>query len=82
LKYLIEFKKTAVKDIERIDKKESLRILNKIKLLEDGLKGDVKRLTNYTPEFRLRIGKFRVLFEVIENVVIIYRVKHRKESYK
>lgn len=82
MKYLIEFKKTAVKDIERIDKKESLRILNKIKLLEDGLKGDVKRLTNYTPEFRLRIGKFRVLFEVIENVVIIYRVKHRKESYK
>jgi len=45
------------------------------------LAGDVKRLTNFTPEFRLRVGEYRVLFEVEGNKVLIYRVRHRKDAY-
>jgi mRNA interferase RelE/StbE len=57
------------------------RILPKIERLQDNLAGDVKRLTNFTPEFRLRVGDYRVLFEVEEQRVIIYRIRHRKEAY-
>lgn len=53
----------------------------KIETLENNLSGDVKRLTNFSPEYRLRVGDFRVLFEVEEERVIIYRVKHRKDAY-
>jgi len=30
----------------------------------------VKRLTNYTPEYRLQVGDYRVLFEIEEEVIV------------
>jgi mRNA interferase RelE/StbE len=50
--------------------------------LKSGLAGDVKKLTNYTPEYRLRVGDYRVLFEVDGGKVIIYRIVHRKDAYQ
>ena len=82
MKYSIEFKRTAVKDLEKIIPKEANKIIEKIKTLENGLNGDIKKLTNFTPEYRLRIGNFRILFETNNNKIIIYRIKHRKESYR
>jgi mRNA interferase RelE/StbE len=53
----------------------------KVEALSDGLAGDVKKLTNFTPEYRLRVGNYRVLFEVDLGTVIVYRVLHRKDAY-
>jgi mRNA interferase RelE/StbE len=41
----------------------------------------MKRLTNYTLEYRLLVGDYRVLFEIEEDVLVIYRVKDRKDAY-
>ena len=57
------------------------RILGKIESMRNELAGDVKRLTDFTPEYRLRVGDYRVLFELQGNVEIIYRIKHRREAY-
>ncbi|VAX35587.1 3'(2'),5'-bisphosphate nucleotidase [hydrothermal vent metagenome] len=54
-------------------------IFVKIECLQKGLEGDVKRLTNFTPEYRLRVGSYRVLFEVDNNQIKIYRIMHRKK---
>ena len=80
--YEIEIKPNAEKDLRAIDKKDAVRILEKLLSLENGLSGDIKKLTNFTPEYRLRIGNYRALFEIDGNLIIIYRVLHRKESYK
>ena len=49
----------------------------------DNLAGDVKRLTDFTPEYRLRIGDCRVLFEIEQtNRVVVYGVRHRREAYR
>jgi mRNA interferase RelE/StbE len=80
--YSIEFKPRAIRDLKGIDKTVARRVAEKIELLKDDLAGDVKRLTASTPEFRLRIGDYRVLFEIEGARVIIYRVRHRKEAYK
>jgi len=32
--------------------------------MENNLERDVKRLTNHTPEFRMRAGNYRALFEI------------------
>jgi len=46
--------------------------------LQSDLTGDMKKLTNFTPEYRLRVGQFRVLFEIAnETRIIVYRVIHR-----
>jgi mRNA interferase RelE/StbE len=77
----IEFKPSALKDLRSINNKNAIKILIKIENMKDGLKGDVKRLTNFTPEYRLRVGNYRVLFEIEDNIITIYAVKHRREAY-
>ena len=82
MKYCIELKERALRDLKNLSKKDAKRILEKIETLKDSLSGDVKRLTDFTPEYRLRVGNFRVLFEIEKGIVIIYGIKHRKESYR
>ena len=82
MRYEIEIQKPALRDLKGLPKPEAQRIMEKVRLLSDSLFGDVKRLTNFTPEYRLRVGKWRVLFEVEEAKVIVYRVKHRREAYR
>jgi len=81
LTYQIEFKPRAIRDLRSIDKTQALRIVEKIRLLKEDIAGDVKRLTNSTPAFRLRVGNYRVLFEIEGDKVIVYRVRHRKDAY-
>jgi mRNA interferase RelE/StbE len=81
MEYEIEFKPCAVKDLQSLPRSMSQRIVEKIEALRTDLAGDVKRLTNFTPEYRLRVGDYRVLFEVEASKVIIYRVKHRSDAY-
>jgi len=84
MQYEIYIKPQAIKDGKKIPKNDLVRIFTKIEDLKDDLKGNVKRLTNFTPEFRLRVGNYRVLFESEQKSesVIIYRIKHRKDVYK
>lgn len=82
MRYTVEFKPSALKDLKKLDKPEQKNIIEKIESLQNNLSGDVKHLTNFTPEYRLRVGDYRILFEVETGKVIIYRVKHRKEVYR
>ncbi len=82
MQFFIEFRSTSLKDLKKVNSVDSKKLLVKIAALKDGIKGDVKRLTNHTPEYRLRSGDYRVLFEVIGTKIIIYRIKHRKDAYK
>ena len=69
--YQIEFKPRALKDLEAIDTGEARRIIENVESLKYDLAGNVKRLTQFTPEFRLRVGSYRVLFEVEGTKVVI-----------
>ena len=71
----------AIKDLKKIPKQYAVKITTEIKLLENGLVGNIKKLTNFTPEYRLRVGNYRVLFEIEEQQILVYRIKHRKEAY-
>lgn len=82
MKYDIQFKPKAVRDIERLPSRNQARVLARIEEMSDDLKGDVKRLTNFTPEYRLRVGDFRVLFEIERETIVIYRIRHRREAYR
>jgi hypothetical protein len=54
--YKVEFKPRALKDLKGLPASESVRIVAKAEALQNGLEGDVKRLTHFTPEYRLRVG--------------------------
>jgi mRNA interferase RelE/StbE len=82
MRYQIQLKPWAIKDLKQLDGKTRRRLVAAIEDLENDLAGNVKRLTNFTPEYRLRVGNYRVLFEVEGTRVIVYRIKHRKDAYQ
>ena len=80
--FKIQFKPRAGKDLSGLPASDQSRILQKVGMLQNGLTGDIKRLTNFTPEYRLRVGDYRILFEVVEDSVIVYRILHRRDAYR
>jgi len=82
MKYDIQFKPRAAKDIEKLSSRMQTKIIKNIEAMGDDLAGDVKRLTNFTPEYRLRVGDYRVLFEIENKSIIVYRVRHRRDVYR
>jgi len=78
----VEISKSALKDLQKIDKKYQKIILDKIKLLKDYTNTpNIKKLTNHYPPYRFRVGNYRVLFDIKDDVIQILSVKHRKEAY-
>jgi mRNA interferase RelE/StbE len=83
MRYEVELKPRARKDLRRLSQTDAARVIEAMGGLEDDLQGDVKRLTAFTPEHRLRVGDYRVLFEIEQpNRVVIYRVRHRRDAYR
>ncbi|CAA6805230.1 MAG: RelE/StbE replicon stabilization toxin [uncultured Sulfurovum sp.] len=73
----------AIKDLSKIQKQEVKKILLKIEALEDYPDvANIKKLTNFEPPYRLRVGNYRVLFDIEDNTITVYRVKHRSKSYE
>jgi mRNA-degrading endonuclease RelE of RelBE toxin-antitoxin system len=73
----------AKAQLRAIDQNTALRILHALaRYLETG-EGDVKRLQNIEPpEFRLRVGDYRVRFHDLGDTLRITAVRHRREAYR
>jgi len=79
----IKINKRAYKDLKNIDKNDAVKILKEIVNLKHFPNvSNIKRLSHFKPSFRKRIGNYRALFEIENEIIIIYRILHRKESYK
>jgi mRNA interferase RelE/StbE len=78
----IEIRKSAIKDLTNISEPFKSKIHNKIiELKKFPNISNIKRLTNFEPAYRLRVGNYRVLFDVIDEIIIIGRILHRQNSY-
>lgn len=77
--YSLEFRPRAAKDLNALPGDIQRRIMRKLDRMRIDLAGDVKRLTHFTPEYRLRIGDYRVLFAISEDRIVVFRVAHRRE---
>ena len=75
----IIYSKRAVKQIHSLDTATKKRIKTGIENLPNG---DVKRLKEFSSGFRLRIGDYRVLFNLGMNSIEITDVLPRGEAYK
>lgn len=82
MRYTASLKKRAVKDLKSIPQEDRGRIIERIEAMENDFAGDVKKLTNFTPEYRMRCGNWRVLFEIEGDQIVIYRILNRKEAYQ
>ncbi|MGH9523130.1 MAG: type II toxin-antitoxin system RelE family toxin [Terriglobales bacterium] len=73
----------AKTQLRAIEQPTALRILHALaRYLETG-EGDVKRLQDIEPpEFRLRVGDYRVRFHDDGDTIRIGAVKHRSKAYR
>ncbi len=54
----------------------------RIHQLQSDLTGDIQKLKGrHAVEYRLRVGHFRVLFTLTNDLIFVYAVKDRKEAY-
>ena len=71
MKYRLAFKPRVRKDLKALGHSDVRRVLEKIEALAVDLQGDVKRLTNFTPEYRMRVSDYRVLFEIEGDAIVV-----------
>ncbi|MDQ7086147.1 MAG: type II toxin-antitoxin system RelE/ParE family toxin [Sulfurovum sp.] len=50
----------------------------KIEIRKSAIK-DLKHISE--PAYRLRVGNYRILFDILDDKIIIARVLHRQSSY-
>ncbi|NCC52072.1 MAG: type II toxin-antitoxin system RelE/ParE family toxin [Spartobacteria bacterium] len=78
----IRIRSSAVKDLKRLNARERGRMNHKMSELANFPDvSNIKKLTNFEPAYRLRVGNYRILFDVINDTIYIGRVLHRQESY-
>lgn len=82
MRYQVELRPRAEKDLRSVRQQEQNRIIEKLRLAADNLHGDIKHLVQFQPSYRLRVGDYRVLFEVEANKIVVYRILHRREAYR
>lgn len=82
MKYEVELRPRAEKDLRAINCVDQQRIVEKLRFASDDLHGDIKRLIHFQPSYRLRVGNYRVLFEVDAGKIVVYRILHRREAYR
>lgn len=79
----IEIRKSAIKDLQKINEPFKSKLHEKIISLKKFPDvSNIKKLTNFEPAYRMRVGDYRVLFDAVEDTIFIGRVLHRQESYE
>ncbi|MBF8274968.1 MAG: hypothetical protein HW390_41 [Candidatus Brocadiaceae bacterium] len=71
----IEFSKKAAKDYKLL---VDLALLK----LSQGLPVDIKHIAGEVGTYRVRVGKYRILFTAIEDTLLIQKIRTRGDAYK
>jgi mRNA-degrading endonuclease RelE of RelBE toxin-antitoxin system len=79
----IEWAGTALEDMATLDKSIARRVKQAVERFAGSGAGSVKRLQAIDPpEYRLRVGDYRVRFHLENQTVQVLRVRHRREAYR
>ncbi|MEN7981967.1 MAG: type II toxin-antitoxin system RelE/ParE family toxin [Nanoarchaeota archaeon] len=85
MKFELDYSKSSKKFLRKSEKELLLRIFNKLeKLKENPVPSDAKRIEGSKElTFRIRIGKYRILYEVNNNkkVVLVSKIDNREKVY-
>jgi mRNA interferase RelE/StbE len=80
--YQVEFSKGAVKDYKKLPEQYKLLIDLALNKLSQGQSLDIKPIKGEKDTFRIRVGRYRILYVRIEHTMLITKIAHRKDAYK
>lgn len=79
--YEIEWRHKAYKQLVKLQTQDRRKIYAEVqKLRNSDTWGDVKRLKEHQYQFRLRIGRYRVLFDKEDKIKIVFIEEIRKRD--
>jgi mRNA interferase RelE/StbE len=85
LAYKLLFDDKVTKDLKNIDKPWQKKILEAIttKLIEDPYIGK-KLVGDLSSYYRYRVNDYRIIYEILEDeiILVVIKIKHRKDVYK
>ena len=80
--YELAFKKSVAKDFREIPKRDVKRILTRIASLAANPRPmDCEKLSGQE-RYRLRAGRYRIVYEIVDTVLIVTIVKVGREVYR
>jgi len=81
LKYRIEVKRSAAKALKKIPKPDQKRISEKIDNLAENLPNpDTTKMKGNNPFHKIRVGDYRIVYEIQDDVLSIRIRRERCES--
>jgi mRNA interferase RelE/StbE len=81
----IEFRRSVERDLKRIDRAAVPQILAAVEALEEQPRpAGVKKLRGSQATWRIRVGDYRVVYEINDDVllVLVVRIAHRRDVYR
>ena len=79
------FRQSAARDLRRIPKRDVARILSRIRALttEPRPRG-VEKLVGQQQRYRLRQGRYRIIYEIQDEelLIVVVKVGHRRDVYR
>ena len=83
-RYRIEIKKSAVKELSQIPKKDLVKIVKNINSLADNPRPRGSKKLSREEKYRIRYGTYRILYLIEDDLLVIYVIKvaHRKDIYR
>ena len=83
--YQIEVSRSAAKDLRKIDRQWIPKILTAIESLESEPRPvGCKKLAGSDRTYRIRIGDFRVIYDVHDDtlIILVLGIRHRRDVYR
>jgi len=73
----------AFKNLETLNAQDKRFIIHKLKeYAENPQKYAVKLVNSKLGMYRFRMGYYRVIFDMIENDIVVLKIGHRRDIYK
>lgn len=88
MRYEIRLHPNAISALDKLNQSTKERLISKIRVLKDRPKlkragSDIKKIKDANPEaYRLRVGGYRVIYAVEEDVVWITEIMSRGRGYR
>ncbi len=83
--YKVEWKNSAYKELQKLPRPMIKRVVEAVDdLAVNPYPSGIKKLIGSDHSYRIRVGDYRIVYEVVEDKLIIHviRVRHRKDVYR
>lgn len=83
--YSVEIARSAEKVLLKLPKQAVVKIMKRIvNLSSEPYPPDCRKLSGEDNVFRIRVGNYRIIYEIFEKkvVIVVLKVGHRKDIYR